>query len=85
MQLKNMKIIIQKLIDSFDNKPNGFSARKLSAFIAIIIALYITINYIDNTTLINALMVCLTFALLCLGIITAEQILKFTSEKTKQE
>lgn len=81
--------IFTKLIRSFDNAPGGFSARKLSAFIAVMMAIYGTVHYVDGTTVINAIMVWLTFALLCLGIITAEQVLRFKGqaepEKPKDE
>lgn len=87
--MKKDLTIFQKLIHSFDNEPQGFSARKLSAFIAVVMAIYATVHYVDGTTVINALMVWLTFALLCLGIITAEQVLRFKGqsepEKQKEE
>jgi hypothetical protein len=66
-----------KLIASFDNTPDGFSARKLSAFTAIVVALIATFRFADQAVIVNTLMVWLAFALLCMGIITAEQILKF--------
>jgi hypothetical protein len=83
--MKKDLTIFQKLIHSFDNEPQGFSARKLSAFIAVVMAIYATVHYVDTTTVINALMVWLTFALLCLGIITAEQVLRFKGGETKEE
>jgi hypothetical protein len=66
-----------KLIASFDNSPYGFSARKLSAFTAVVVALIATFRFSDKDVIINTLMVWLAFALLCMGIVTAEQILKF--------
>lgn len=72
-----MKKLWTSLINSFDNKNDGFSARKLSAFVAVIIGVYITRYLIPSTEQINALYAWLAFALLCLGIVTIEQILKF--------
>jgi len=69
--------IIQKLIASFDNTTNGFSARKLSAFAGVTVSIVATFRFVDDKTIIEALMVWLVFALLCLGIVTAEQVLKF--------
>jgi hypothetical protein len=66
-----------KLVASFDNSPEGFSARKLSAFTAVMVALVATFRFADEKVIIHTLMVWLTFALLCMGIITAEQVLKF--------
>lgn len=77
MEKKKEVSIYKKLIHSFDNTPHGFSARKLSAFTAVMAAIYATFEFLDNTTVISALMVWLTFALLCLGIITAEQVIRF--------
>lgn len=66
-----------KLVASFDNSSDGFSARKLSAFTAVVVALVATFRFVDSSVIINVLIVWLTFALLCMGIITAEQVLKF--------
>jgi hypothetical protein len=68
---------IKKLEASFDNTPDGFSARKLSAFVGVIVAIIATFKYVDEKVIISALMVWLVFAMMCLGIVTAEQILKF--------
>jgi len=69
--------LIQKLVASFDNSADGFSARKLSAFIGVTVSVVATFRFVDDKTVVEALMVWLVFALLCLGIITAEQLLKF--------
>jgi hypothetical protein len=66
-----------KLIGSFDNTSDSFSARKLSAFTAIVVSIVATFKYADQQVIIHTLMVWLVFALLCLGIVTVEQILKF--------
>ncbi len=84
---KNLSIL-DKLVASFDNSPEGFSARKLSAFVAVSVAIVATFEFADGQVIVNTLMVWLTFALLCLGIITAEQILRFYKkepEPTQEE
>ncbi len=83
LKIKDMGLI-SKLLASFDNDTKGFSARKLSAFIAVAISVYATIHYVDSTNTISALKVWLLFALLCLGIITAEQLIKIKSNSTTQ-
>lgn len=75
IQVKKFKLI-HKIVSSFDNSPDGFSARKLSAFVGVIVSVIATFRFVDNNTIIDALMVWLVFALLCLGIITAEQLLR---------
>jgi hypothetical protein len=71
--------LMRKIIASFDNSTDGFSARKLSAFAGVIVSVIATFRFVDAATIVEALMVWLVFALLCLGIITAEQLLKFYS------
>ena len=78
-----MKNVIKDLLDSFNNKAVGYSGRKLSAFAGVVTGIYITAFQLPATQQINALYAWLTFALLCLGIITAEHVLKFKNgEKT---
>lgn len=78
-----IKKIIEKIIWSFDNTSSGFSSRKLSAFFANMIAAAVTVyNCIyNNGTIPDAVMyivgIWLVYSLLCLGIITAEQVLRF--------
>lgn len=67
----------KKFISSFDNTSNGFSGRKLSAFAGVCMALYITIINVDSSNVIEAITVWLAFSLLCLGIVTVEQIIRF--------
>lgn len=68
---------IKKIEASFDNTPDGFSARKLSAFAGVIVAIIATFRFVDEKVIISALGVWLIFAMMCLGIVTAEQLLKF--------
>lgn len=80
-----MKTLLKKLWASFDNAPGGFSARKLSAFVAVMgVAVVITHRYTDRENLAEILTIWLAFALLCLGIITAQQVVEFRTGKTNQ-
>lgn len=72
--------LMYKIIASFDNSKDGFSARKLSAFAGVIVSIIATFRFVDGATIIEALMVWLCFALLCLGIITAEQVIRFRNK-----
>lgn len=75
--------LYQKLIKSFDNEPGGFSARKASAFVAVVAAsLPMTYKYTDSDNLADIILIWLGFALLCLGIVTAEQIVKIRQGKS---
>ena len=80
--------LIDKILSSFDNDSVGFSARKLSAFVGVSISVYATVHYVNGATVIDALKVWLIFALLCLGIITIEQLIKLkngSSESSKED
>jgi hypothetical protein len=77
MQNKTKLSILEKIIASFDNTADGFSARKLSAFLAVGVAVIATFKFVDKDVVVSTLMVWLAFALLCLGIITAEQLLRY--------
>jgi hypothetical protein len=72
-----MKKLFDNFIKSFTTDSEGFSARKLSAFVAVITAIYVTAKEIPQETQIHALYAWLCFALICLGIVTIEQIIRF--------
>lgn len=72
-----MKSIFDRLINSFDNENSGFSARKLSAFIAVITAIVITFRFGSTDHIEVMLLIWLGFGLLALGIITMQQIINF--------
>jgi len=71
-----MKTFITKLFASLDNTSLGYSGRKLTALFSIIVAAYITYTLPTEAKL-HALYAWQILALLCLGIVTVEQIIKF--------
>ena len=73
--------MIKNLIDSLKNK-GEFSGRKLSAFVGVLTAIYLTIFKIPLEHQLDALMVWLGFSLLCLGIVTIQNIIDFKNGKT---
>ena len=72
-----MKDFIKKLVNSLDNKNDGFSGRKLSALAGILTAIYITIHELPKEAQLHALYAWLLFSLLCLGIVTVQQVIEF--------
>jgi hypothetical protein len=74
-------IFILNILDSLKTKDNRFSARKLSAFAAVWIGIYSTILKVNEVNLEYVLYAWLAFALLCLGIVTIEQIIKLKNGK----
>jgi hypothetical protein len=76
-----MKQFIKKLFASLDNHSLGFSGRKLSSLAGVMVGVYITVHEIPKTDLITALYAWLGFALLCLGIVTVQNIIDFKNGK----
>jgi hypothetical protein len=74
---------IERFINSFDTKNEGFSGRKLSAFFGVSIAGFITAKYCTNTSLNEILVIWLVFVAFCLGLVTASQIISFRSGKSE--
>jgi len=72
--------MIKNLIDSLKNK-GEFSGRKLSAFVGVLTAIYLTIFKIPLERLTDSLMVWLSFSLLCLGIVTVQNVIEFKNGK----
>ena len=77
--------MVADLINSLNNEPTGFSARKLSAFVAVIVSVVITERYTSVANLDNVVTIWLGFALLCLGIVTLEQIVKLKNGSRNQD
>jgi hypothetical protein len=73
--------MIKNLIDTLKNK-GEFSGRKISAFVGVLTAIYLTIFKIPLEHQLDALMVWLSFSLLCLGIVTVQNVIEFKNGKT---
>lgn len=75
---------IGKIFASFDTTPEGFSGRKLSAFVTIISAIVLAFKFGTSENVTYLVGILLTFALLCLGIVTAEQLLRLYKDSKGQ-
>ena len=75
-----LKLIGSNLMGSFHNDPGGFSGRKLSAFFAVLMAAY-NLRYASTEIAVEMTVTWLSFALLCLGIVTVQQIIDFKNGK----
>jgi hypothetical protein len=78
---KPARTFITNLINSFTNDKEGFSARKLSAFAGVSIAGYLSKEHSSEINVGMLVIYWLLFALLCLSIITFEQIIKLKNGK----
>ena len=72
-----MKTLFIDLIKSLNTNEGGLSARKLTSFALMACVAYIHLKYVNPDNAIEALIIDLTSVFLLLGIITAEQIIKF--------
>jgi hypothetical protein len=79
-----MNEIFKKLIASFDNSETGFSARKLSSFVGVITAIVLSYHFAKSDNVIGLVTLWLGFALLCLGIITMQQVINFKNGSNKE-
>jgi hypothetical protein len=79
------KGFVKGIWKSFFTDDEGASARKLSAFAAVAIAYYITVCKLPEVAQIDALYAWLLFALLCLGIVTVEQLIRLKNEKNESK
>jgi hypothetical protein len=67
---------------SFTADKDGGSARKLSAFYAVVLmAGFITIKKADAANSLYMLIAWLVFAALCLGMVTAQQLIEWRNKK----
>jgi hypothetical protein len=73
--------MIKDLLNSFKNNTAGYSGRKLSALVGVLTAIYLTIFKIPLENQLESLMVWLSFSLLCLGIVTVQNVIEFKNGK----
>lgn len=78
-----IKMITANLVGSLHNEPGGFSGRKLSALFAVLMAAY-NLRFADKSIAVELTIVWLCFALLCLGIITMQQVIELRSGSSKK-
>lgn len=73
---------LDKLIASLDNTTNGFAARKLSAFAGVCAAIYFSAMHTTEGNVVDIVIIWLVFALLCMGLVTVQNIIDFKNGKT---
>ncbi len=66
----------ENLLKSFNTEKGGFAARKLTAFALMICIAYIHFKFVDITIAVEVLIVDLSGVLLCLGLVTASNIIE---------
>jgi hypothetical protein len=72
---------ISKILASFENAPGGFSARKLTAFAFAACAIFLQWKHATPETVPTLVLIDASTALLCLGIVTAAELIKLRGGK----
>lgn len=80
-----IKKFILDIIASFRNDKDGASGRKLSAFAAVMTGIIITFRTLPSTEMYAALCVWLLFALVCLGLVTAGNLIELKNGKQPEK
>lgn len=83
--IRAIKKLAKFFLSSFDNYSEGSSGRKLSAFAAVSTAVFLAYKHTNVNNLNSVLITLLVFALFGLGLVTAEQIIKFINAKNKKD
>jgi len=79
--MKQLSSFIEHIFLSLDNSPTGASARKLTAFTLMFYVGYLHIKFVDQTNSFNFLVADLISVGVMLGLVTAEQLIKFKNDK----
>lgn len=79
-----MKQIINNILASLDNHSKGYSGRKLTAVWSVLVATYVTYQLPEDMRL-HALYAWQILALLCLGIVTVEQVIRLKNGNTDNQ
>lgn len=74
--------LYRDIVDSFHNRPGGFSARKLSAFYCLITGTVVTFKFGSSNNSVELTLVWVLAAMYYLGIITWKQIQEFRTGQT---
>jgi hypothetical protein len=78
-----MKKTFLYLWNSLDTQAGGASARKLSAFVAVVpVSAWITHQHATDENTVELVMVWLSFAMLCLGLVTMSQLIELRAGRT---
>ena len=78
--------IIEKILSSLDNHTkNSFSARKLTAFVLMILISYSHYKYVNSTNVVEVIIIDLSGVFLLLGLVTVEQITKLKNDHNNIE
>ena len=79
-----IKQIATNILNSFNTFEKGFSARKLSAFTLMVCIVWVHYKWVNHDNVAEVLIIDLCGVLILLGIVTAEQIIKFKNDSPNE-
>lgn len=80
-----IKSIVTNIFASLTTESGGYSARKLSAFWAVVpMASYLSIKHADKDNTVELVVTWLCFGAMCLSIVTVQQIIDFKNGKKNE-
>lgn len=77
-----MSAILKKIESTFDNHSKGYSARKLTAFVFVVVSVVLCFKYTTPDNLNEVLISIFVFIAFCLGLITVQNIINFKNGTT---
>jgi hypothetical protein len=77
--------IIDNLLNSFNTEKGGFAARKLTAFAFMVCIAYLHYTSVSIENVEVFLWVDLCGVMLCLGLVTASQLIEFRTNKKQED
>jgi hypothetical protein len=83
--MKLFKTVLENLLGSFDVHTKSWSGRKLSGFIGVITGVAITAFNVKADSALYFLISWQVFALMCLGLITAQQLIEFKNKTNEPQ
>jgi len=69
--------MFKKILASLDTHSKGYSSRKLTALVFVLFTFYIENKYATESNVAEIAVINSCVIVMCLGIVTAEQIIKF--------
>ena len=74
---KYIKQTVKDLVSSFNTRPEGFSARKLTAFAILTMIIYLHFKFVTASNVVSVIEIDMIFIAILFGIVTVDQLLRF--------
>lgn len=79
-----MKELFKNVLGTFTNTPDGWSARKVTAFWFTVLATWVHYKHLTDSNAVEFLTIDCCMILLCLAIVTAEHVIQLRNGKKSE-